>query len=381
MDHDGKPNIEYYEKLADRLLSGNITSEEERELEQWYEKVSAEDYTISADHAQSSVMHEEFLLEKIRVRGNIVKKRFTIKLRAIIWTGAAAAAILILVGVSTWLFRQTAVKPEVIQKEAQVTDIAPGHNGAVLHLSNGTKVVLDSLKDGMVVEQGGVKIIKENGQLKYVGTSDKIVYNDIITERGRQWKMVLPDGTEVWLNAASKLHYPVSFEGQKERIVYLTGEAYFKVAHDAAQPFKVIAGKQVIEDIGTAFNVNAYGDESKVVTTLVEGIVKVDNVQLKPGQQATVTQDGQIDIQQVNTKYFTAWVNGQLSLDNVTVKELMLQLSRWYDVDIVYKGAVPDIRLGGLIDRNVYLSDIISVLNAYGVHLNLMDKKLIISPQ
>lgn len=381
MHRELKSDNEYYERLADRLLKGTITPEEKRELEHWYMHSPSRDIKVPADYAESEEAHEQVLLKKIREHISKEEQRVSLRRRVVLWT-SAAAAILLMGLIGTWaLKRMTAVVSEGTDKITQVKDIAPGRDGAVLKLSNGMLVVLDSLKDGMVVQQGDVKIIKENGQLKYAGTSDKIVYNDIVTDRGRQWKMVLPDGTKVWLNAASSLHYPISFKGQKERVVKLSGEAYFEVAHNAAQPFKVLAGNRVIQDIGTAFNVNAYSDEPNVVTTLVEGIVKVDDVQLTPGQQATATQSGKINIKEVNTKDFIAWVSGQLSLDNVTVKQLMLQLSRWYDVDVVYKGAVPNIRLGGLIDRNVYLSDIISVLNAYGVHLKLINKTLVISPQ
>lgn len=377
MHRDLKSDNAYYERLADRLLKGTITPEEKRELEQWYMHSPSADAKVPRDYAESEQAHEQVLLKKIRGQINKKEKEISLRRRVILWS-SAAAAILLFCLMGTWALKKTTVvAPE--QEIAQLSDVAPGRDGAVLKLSNGELVVLDSLKEGMVVRQGDVQLVKENGQLKYIGASDRIVYNDIVTDRGRQWKMVLPDGTKVWLNAASSLHYPISFKGQKERVVELTGEAYFEVAHNAAQPFKVRAGNRVIQDIGTAFNVNAYSDEPGVVTTLVEGIVKVDGVQLKPGQQATVTEGGEINIKAVNTKDFTAWVSGQLSLDNVTVKQLMLQLSRWYDVDVVYKGAVPDIRLGGLIDRNVYLSDIISVLNAYGVHLKLTGKTLVIT--
>jgi ferric-dicitrate binding protein FerR (iron transport regulator) len=382
MHQKGDRHIDYYEELADRLLKGTITPEQKAELDLWYMHHTVENVKVPRNYAQSEADHEQLLFEQISKRLGIEEHHNHIATRRkfILWSSAAAAVLLIFIAAGWWM-KSASINPGIQDANiAMVADIAPGHEGAVLQLSNGKKVILDSLRDGMVVQQGGIKVVKENGQLKYIGVSDELVYNDIVTDRGRQWKMVLPDGTQVWLNAASSLHFPVSFKGQKERIVQLTGEAYFKVAHNSAQPFKVIAGNKVIEDIGTEFNVNAYGDESSVVTTLVEGIVKVDHVQLKPGQQASIDRNGKLQIREVNPQDYIAWVTGQLSLDNVSVKELMRQLSRWYDVDVVYQGKVPDIRLGGLIDRKVFLSDIITVLNVYGVHLKLVGKSLIVSP-
>ena len=372
-------DIEYFEALADRLVRGTITSEQRQELDQWYMEYAGQDAHISTELAENEKAHEKILLERIK-RHIVVEHKSSKPRNIVMWTAVAAACLFLVVFGAKYLNNTEISGVESNSQLASVGDMAPGHPGAVLHLSNGSTIVLDSIADGTLVDQNGIRIIKENGQVKYIGTSDKVVYNDIVTQRGRQWKMTLPDGSEVWLNAESSLHFPVSFKGQKERIVQLTGEAYFKVAHNASQPFKVVVGNTVIEDIGTSFNVNAYQDEPNIVTTLVEGIVKVDDIKLKPGQQASKGEDGDIKLRVVNTDDYTAWITGQLSLENVSVKELMRQLSRWYDVDIQYKGDVSDIRLGGLIDRKVYLSDIISVLNAYGIHLKLMDNTLIVSP-
>ncbi|SEA40721.1 FecR protein [Arachidicoccus rhizosphaerae] len=380
MEQGQHKDVAYFEQLADRLLKGTITPEQRQQLDQWYMEHVGADAQIPSVYVHSEKEHEQVLLEKLKNRLVVPSGKSARHRPLFLWTATAAACLLLALLV-TEIFKPANIsKTENKSRLTALGDLAPGHAGAVLHLSNGSTLVLDSIEDGTLINQDGIQIVKENGQLKYIGTSDKVVYNDIVTQRGRQWKMTLPDGTEVWLNAQSSLHYPISFKGQKERIVQLTGEAYFKVAHNAMQPFKVLAGKTVIEDIGTAFNVNAYQDEPGIVTTLVEGVVKVDDILLKPGQQASQGSDGQIKLQMVNTSDYTAWVNGQLSLDNVTVKELMRQLSRWYDVDIIYKGDVSNIRLGGLIDKKVYLSDIISVLNAYGIHLKLVDNTLIVSP-
>lgn len=383
MKGDSKDKIDYYQELASGWLKGTLTPEKQAELDQWYLENQQDPIEVPASVAASEDIHAHQLWKKIwkKIKADQAPLIVPLRRRMYRWTAAAAAVVLMALSVYWGYKAFRPVSAPDLAVMGKSLDIAPGRSGAVLHLSNGISVVLDSLQDGMVVQQGAVKIVKENGELKYIGKSKEVIYNDIVTNRGRQWKMLLPDGTEVWLNAASSLHFPVSFEGQKQRIVELKGEAYFKVAHNAAQPFKVIAGNQVIEDIGTAFNVNAYADESSVMTTLVEGIVKVNNVQLRPGQQARLNAAGTLEIKEVNTREITAWVNGQISLENVTVRELMRQLSRWYDVDIVYEGTVPNIRLGGMIDRKVYLSDIISVLNAYGIDLKLQGRTIVVSPK
>ena len=382
MGKEGDHNIAYFEALANKWLQGEISPEQKEELEHWFVENQDKDVTIPAEFALDERQHEKALLEKIyrQMPSGTPHHKQNKHKHLVVSRWVAAAAVLVFIISITWYIKTLPDLQPIPDAMTKVHDIAPGHSGAVLHLSDGSQVVLDNLKDGTVFQQEGVKIIKENGQLKYMGSADKVVYNDIVTDRGRQWKATLPDGTKVWLNASSSLHYPITFEGQAQRMVTLSGEAFFEVAHNARQPFQIKVGKTLIEDIGTSFNVNAYPDETGVVTTLVEGLVEVDKVPLKPGQQAIVTQDGGIKIKEVNTDDFTAWVKGQISLDNVSIRELMRQLSRWYDVDVVYNGKIPDIRLGGIIDRNVYITTIIKALNAYGVNVKVKGKSLVVSP-
>ena len=374
-------SIRYYQNLAGRLFDGTITQEERAELESWYNYNQDLDIELPENIATSEDAHADKLMAAIQRQIRIENKRKGTKGTLPLWL--SIAAILIVIMGAFW-FLDTGSKETSSQKirmTAKSVTIVPGHTGAKLRLANGKTVTLDSLKDGILLEQGGVKIVKENGQLKYIGSTDQPVYNDVVTDRGRQWQMLLPDGTEVWLNAGSRLHFPISFEGQKQRIVELTGEAYFKVAHNETHPFKVIAGNQVIEDIGTAFNVTAYEDNHDIRTTLVEGALKVNKVLLKPGQQASTDMGGHLKLKQVNPEEITAWMNGQFSLDNVPFGEVMKQLSRWYDVDIHYDGQIPDIRIGGMLDKRSDLSDIIKSLNEYGVHIKLNAKTLIVSPE
>lgn len=379
MSERSSGNLSFYQELALRWQQGTITAEEKEMLEKWYNEEQDAPIDMRASFVESELIHEQRILQKIKekIKDDRETERsapFYIKFR---WY-AAAAVVLLLICSAYWLYDHAHIPAKTVARANSHTDIAPGHAGAVLHLSDGTTLVLDSLKNGEVAQQGNMKIVKVNGELKYVGKTNEVLYNTVVTDKGRQWKMILPDGTKVWLNAASSIHYPLSFTG-KERVVEITGEAFFEVVHNAAQPFRVKAGNQVIEDIGTAFDVNAYSDEPVLKTTLVEGSVKIGNTMLRPGQQALGTDNNRITVRSVNVQDVTAWVNGQLSMENISLQELMRQLSRWYDVDVQYTGNIPDRRFGGLLDRNAYLSDIINVLDSYGIRVKMEGKKIIVS--
>ncbi|SEW35104.1 FecR family protein [Chitinophaga arvensicola] len=295
-------------------------------------------------------------------------------------TWMAAAAIFLLLagaGMYWWMEHSSNVVSPVL---AAKQDIAPGSNGAVLHLSDGSTLELDSAGNGTVAVQGQVKVIKENGMIKYEGSAKETLYNEVTTANGKQWRMVLPDGSNVWLNAASSIRYPLSFNG-KERVVDITGEVYFEVVHNDKQPFKVRAGKQVIEDIGTAFNVNAYSDEPVLKTTLIEGLIRINGTLMKPGEQAqTNAGQEQVTVSKVdNAADAMAWVNGQLSLESNNLQALLRKIARWYNVDIKVEGVLPETGFIGMIDRNVYLSDVLKALTVYGVNARLENRTLIVS--
>lgn len=297
-------------------------------------------------------------------------------------TAAAAAVLLIAAGI--YLISTRINEKPTIAAVHYKGDILPGHNGAVLHLSNGQTVMLDTAKDGTVARQGTVNAVKVNGELKYVGKADEVIYNDITTDRGRQWELTLPDGTKVWLNAASSIHYPLTFTGPI-REVKITGEAYFEVVHSSKQPFRVKVGDQSIEDIGTAFNINAYGDEPATKTTLVEGAVLVStgtaNVLVKPGQQASEA-GGQLTVDAADVDRATAWRRGIFSYRHAGIAELMRQLSRWYNVEVKYEGTIPaDETFTGDMGRNLTLAQVLHGLKGMNVHFSIEeDKRIVIMP-
>ncbi len=285
---------------------------------------------------------------------------------------AAAVFALTLAGVGYWWFvLKTPLKNEVAQ--ANVPDknipIPPGSNKAVLKLGNGTEVMLDSLTEGMLLQQGQAKIIKSgNGQVSYkiTGTTPaEIVYNTITTPRGGQYQLTLADGTKVWLNASSSLRYPSNFSG-KERRVELTGEGYFEVARNESMPFHVKVNSIDVEVLGTHFNINSYKDESVIRTTLLEGSVKVTSgkqaSRLKPGQEASVIANGDIKLQDdVNTEEVIAWKNGMFQFKAADIETVLRQAARWYDIQIEYKGGI-SARFSGQISRSANAEQLFKIL-------------------
>jgi ferric-dicitrate binding protein FerR (iron transport regulator) len=313
------------------------------------------------------------------------------------WIKWVAAAVVLLVtgGTVYWFItKNTAVHPIPVAttKTTIPIDAVPGGNHATLTLSNGTVIALDQAATGDLAHQSGSKIVKsKNDQLVYypadATNSTSIEYNTISTPRAGQYHIVLPDGTHVWLNAASSLRFPTVFSG-KTREVELSGEGYFEVTHDKTKPFYVTRGDMQVQVLGTHFNINAYEDENIIKTTLLEGSVKVSSMVngqwsiIKPGQQAIVSQSSQasqnIPVQTVDVQQVIAWKDGFFEFNNMSLPAIMRQISRWYDVDVSLDASYPDKRFGGRISRKLNLASIISVLETYGVHFKMENKKLIV---
>lgn len=304
---------------------------------------------------------------------------------------AAAAVLAVATGVLLWQNHMTGEKnSQMVAKQ----DVGPIGNRAVLTLADGTTVLLDSAANGLLAQQGATQITKNaDGVVSYNTASGHAAhantYNSLSTPRGGQFKLTLPDGTRVWLNAATTLRYPVSFTGN-ERKVEMTGEAYFEVAANAKTPFAVVSANQEVKVLGTAFNINAYTDESSTKTTLIQGSVRVitvpatagaksTDVTLLPGQQSQLSNNGLDVDKDPDMEEVMAWKNGQLDLRNLDVKALMRQISRWYDVDVVFQGPVPSGEFGGILDHKLYLSNILEVLETRGIHCKLEGKKLYVS--
>jgi hypothetical protein len=284
----------------------------------------------------------------------------------------AAVFVLAFAGVGYWWFTlKVPLKHEVAQADSTGKEIAisPGGNRAILKLGNGTELILDSLDEGTLVQQGQAKIIKQgNGQVSYKSTGNnpaEIVYNTITTPRGGQYQLTLADGTKVWLNASSSLRYPANFSG-KERRVELTGEGYFEVARNESMPFHVQANNIDVAVLGTHFNINSYKDEPVIRTTLLEGSVKVTSgkqaSRLKPGQEASVITTGEIRLQDdVNTEEVIAWKNGMFQFKAADIETILRQVARWYDIQIEYKGGI-SARFSGQISRSANAEQLFKIL-------------------
>ena len=308
---------------------------------------------------------------------------------------AAAAAIFILVSIGTYFFynkKDTQFK-SVRSKPAQ--DIGPGRDKAILTLSDGSKIILNDAKNGELARQAGISVIKtDDGQLIYTisdagSTGDnKVAYNTIETPRGGQYQVNLPDGSKVWLNAASSLVYPTQFKGN-ERNVKVSGEAYFEVTPNKDMPFRVKSRNQIIEVLGTHFNVNAYTDESVVRTTLLEGLVSIkpdsstglENKVLKPGQESLLGKNG-IKIQEADIEGVTAWKNGDFVFKEESLVSVMRKVSKWYDVDVSYeKGINENLIFSGLVSRSRNISAILSNMELTGkVHFKIEGRRIIVMP-
>lgn len=288
---------------------------------------------------------------------------------------AAAAVIICMFSIGAYfLLKQDSQKlisnTENIKKDKN--DVAPGENKAVLTLADGSSIILDSTRNGMLTTQGNSKILKLNGMISYNTLKNKtseVLYNTISTPRGGQYQLILTDGTKVWLNAASSLRYPSGFVG-KDRKVELTGEAYFEVAKNAAMPFKVKLNGMEVEVLGTHFNINSYEDESAIRTTLLEGSIKINkhgsSSLLKPGQQAQLNKKGEIKIiNDADVEEAIAWKEGKFQFDKADIHAVMRQIARWYDVNVEYQGSVSS-HFGGTISRDVNLSQVLKMLHLTG---------------
>lgn len=306
------------------------------------------------------------------------------------WWAVAASLILLLGLTAYFMFRsdKTGRDQEQPVLAKNVNDPAPGKDGAILTLGDGRQIVLDSLGNGVIATQGNVEVKLNDGRIEYDETtaannSTAISYNSISTPRGRQYQVVLPDGTRVWLNAASSLSYPTAFTGN-ERKVSITGEAYFAVAKDRNKPFRVkINDSTEVEVLGTEFNANAYQDESAISITLLEGSLNVwhnaEKELLKPGQQARIVNGLKIS-DEVDLAQVTAWKDGRFEFGESTdIKAIMRQISRWYDVDIEFRENFNQ-SFGGNISRHVNISRVLEKMEMTGrVHFTIEDRKVIVS--
>ncbi|MGN7822751.1 FecR family protein [Chitinophaga sp. 22536] len=298
---------------------------------------------------------------------------------------AAAAILLLVLAGATILFTRQRKKTAPVTA-AQHKVFQPGSDKAILTLANGQTIELDSNMNGQIAQQGQVSLQTNAGRLIYKSPSAPanatVSWNTLRTPKGGQYSLVLPDGSRVWLNAASSLQYPTTFTGPTRQVT-LNGEAYFEIQPNAAQPFFVTTGETAVAVLGTSFNIMAYNNENNIKTTLLQGSVKVSRQSahhlLKPGQQSLINENGTMEIiDHADTDLAVAWKNGLISFRSADIRTIMRQVERWYNIEVVFKGEVPTRTFTGDIPRTADLSALLRLLEISKIHFKLEEEKLIV---
>jgi ferric-dicitrate binding protein FerR (iron transport regulator) len=376
-------SIDQLESLAEKKLLGTINEQEQQLLQQWLDRQPGEQLDWHSDDTNEAALKKR-LYERICKSADVSSKPRAISLLPTSWLRYAAAVIIVL-GVASyirWGGWNNADSSKLAERTGlgKSDDIVPAGTKAILTLASGKKIALDNSSSGQLIQPGGI---------------------ELTTPKGGQYQVILPDGTKVWLNAVSSIKFPESFMNEKERKVTITGEVYFEVTHEARsakkrlspflkgdireaaggyaaphRPFIVSTpdGTQV-QVLATSFNVNAYADEPAVKTTLLEGSVRINNQVLKPGQCYSngkiITTDIEQDI---------AWKNGLFNFEGASLPEVMRQIARWYDVEIVYEGAIPTDKFVGKLPRAASIAQVLRSLQRMQVHFRVEGRKIIVTP-
>lgn len=369
--------------LIKKAINGTIADEERQELlallttpeaKSIYDDLfgqlaeqSVEGPDIFSSQEAASLLQQ--VNEEIRAQSPVVSPKIFKLKPGLTW---AAACMLLLISLLSYRFFVRMKGEAAQQKIAKTMPAARPATGIMLTLADGRQIALDSAKKGETFEQKGSSAVNnEKGTLSYTAPAEEtagkteIVFNTLTIPRGKQYKIVLPDGSQVWLNAASSLHYPTQFT-DGERKVELSGEAYFDIVKDDRKPFKVVAGKQTITVLGTAFNVKAYTDEPYIKTTLIEGRIKLESPRvnggsiLKPGEQGMLDDD-QLLVKSVDTREDVAWRSDLFYFSNTDLKEVACQLQRWYDIEVDFS-SLPSAKLYGQLPRSTPLPQLLKVI-------------------
>jgi len=373
------------EHLLDKYKAGTASEEEVALLQSWSlsytepetEELSMTERLVATDRIWAKLQSEHGLVKVTRLWPRI----------------AAAVALLLMLSIGGYFWRNGVNDPALVVSAGK--DIAPGKNGATLTLANGKRVVLNDAMDGQLSTEAGVTITKtKSGELIYnvidrAGKKNGTeAFNTLETQNGEQYHLILPDGSNVWLNAASSLKYPVAF-ADHQRLVELRGEAYFEIAHQKLRPFKVLTRQQQIEVLGTHFNVSAYDDEPVAKNTLMEGRVKVitpaldrgetGTVILKPGEQSVLI-GNKLQVGQASLEEAMAWKNGYFMFESENIRSIMRKVSRWYNIEVVYQGEVTEETFSGVVDRFANVSQILKKLSLTNrVHFKIEGRRVIVT--
>lgn len=397
-------NIEQTIEVSDLIagyLNGTLTDSRQQELLKWietsthnrdlFEKICNEQ-NLQHTYAVFSLFDETAALTKIKDNPEFMVRPKTKVIKLWPRVAVAAAAVVATIVFGLWFYNGSRhLGSEVNSGERQAEEIAPGHNGATLTLMSGKVLQLSNAKSGLII--GDEKLTYSDGTDISFAPSGQNPYHrkgetqllTAATAKGQTYQFTLPDGTKVWLNAASKISFPAQFNG-KERRVVLEGEGYFEVAKDKAHPFIVKSKVQETEVLGTHFNIYAYRDVPYSRTTLLEGSIKVKNFSvpdrvgeriLKPNQEAEIDELA-LNVKEVNAADAAAWKDGKFRFENTYLDDVLMQLSRWYDVDVKYPDGMPALRFTGGIDRKVNLSVALDILRDLKVKFKVEGKTILV---
>lgn len=387
-------------ELERKWLDGTISSEEEIEYMEWYNRESEDSVIVPSTSAMQEPEHQERLFAGIQAKmhtpafdalGQVVS------IRRMSWMRYAAAVVFLVVsGSAAYLWFNKGNDRHMLTDDNKQLTIVPGHETAILTLADGSTIALDRVNNGMLAQQGNSSIVKlANGQIAYnlEGLAQgEVLMNTMSTPKGGRYQLVLPDGTKVWLNAASSITYPAAFVGSG-RNVRVSGEVYMEVVKDKSRPFRVdVDGKSVVEVLGTSFNVNSYADEGSIKTTLLEGSVRVGKanladarndgvgVILKPGQQAIQEEKKKISVSNnADLEQVIAWKNGYFDFDRVDIQTVMRRIERWYDVEVVFEGNITHERLMGELPMNASIERVLNILKQLDVQFRIEGKKIVVT--
>ena len=300
-------------------------------------------------------------------------------------------SVLILGGLIIFIlyFLKNRKSPEQIREAERLSafkKINPGTNRAVLTLDNGVEMVLDSESIGPLAHQGNTTISKTADDCLTYTVDNKgssgTAFNTVSTPRGGRFRLVLPDSSRVWLNAASSINFPSAFSGT-QRLVRITGEVYFEIVTNSNMPFVVKLKDQVVENLGTAFNIKAYPEEDVFITTPIHGAVKVfldtNTVLLQPGQQELTYGQSIVKKNIVDLENTVAWHQGFFVFDGNSLKDILGQIGRWYDLEIRYDGSFSPKKYEGRINNQTLLSDVLAKLETQGLFFTLEGRLLHVS--
>ncbi|MEJ2901757.1 FecR domain-containing protein [Pedobacter panaciterrae] len=360
-------------KVLDKVSAGTATPAEEQTAKYWLHYFSKDNIPVLSE--------DELNQETEAIYKSLMEQKAPAKVKRLWYPAVAAACLLVVIGGGLFYYnQQISPEPKASIVANTINDVAPAQNTATLTLANGKKIILSDAPTGLIAEQTNVSIFKTaDGKLAYKAKPlkddeqktaiENSELNSITTARGQQYQVALPDGSKIWLNAASTLTFPATFTSLKQRKVELVGEAYFEVAKDKIHPFIVKTDKQEVEVLGTHFNVNSYSDEDATRTTLLEGSVKVSNHNehkiLQPGQESLLAKNN-LSVRKADTEGAVAWKNGDFIFNNEDFGSILRQVARWYNVEIVDNGNHKNLHLSGTVSRSKNISVVLKALEVTG---------------